>query len=120
MKSFILVVFLVLFSGLNAQEKKGGLETAVIQTSAECGDCKDRLENLLNYTKGVKFAELNLDDKKITVKFNAKKISLEEVKKKINGVGYDADEMKADPEMVKKLPACCQPGGMEKQKKGMK
>jgi hypothetical protein len=32
-------------------------------------------------------------------------------------IGYDADEMKAKPEMVKKLPACCQPGGMKKQKK---
>lgn len=114
MKNLILVVFLLVFSGLNAQEKKGGLETAVIQTSAECGDCKDRLENLLNYTKGVKFAELNLEDLKLTVKFNPKKITLEEVKKKINSIGYDADDMKADPEMVKKLPLCCQLGGMKK------
>ena len=36
------------------------------------------------------------------------------LKKKINDIGYDADEMKADPEMVKKLPLCCQPGGMKK------
>jgi len=26
-------------------------------------------------------------------------------------VGYDADDMKADPEAVKLLPKCCQPGG---------
>jgi periplasmic mercuric ion binding protein len=114
MKSMILVVFLMLFSGIYGQEKKGSLETVLIQTSAECGDCKDRLEKLLNYTKGVKFAELNLDDMKLTVKYNSKKISLEEIKKKINGIGYDADETKADPEMVKKLPLCCQPGGMKK------
>ena len=114
MKNLLMVIFLFVFSGLNAQEEKGGLETVVIQTSAECGDCKDRLEDLLNYTKGVKFAELNLEDKKITVKYNPKKITVDQIKQKINGVGYDADENKADPEMVKKLPACCQPGGMEK------
>lgn len=98
-----------------AQEKKGKTETAVIQTSAECGDCKDRIENGLNYTKGIVFAELDLETKKVTVKFNTKKITLQQVKEKIHSIGYDADEMKADPAAVQKLPACCQPGGMKKQ-----
>jgi len=49
------------------------------------------------------------------VKYNSKKISLQQVKEKINSIGYDADEMKADPEAVQELPACCQPGGMKKQ-----
>lgn len=98
-----------------AQEKKGKTETVVIQTSAECGDCKDRIENGLNYTKGIVFAELDLETKKVTVKFNTKKITLQQVKEKINSIGYDADEMKADPAAVQKLPACCQPGGMKKQ-----
>lgn len=99
-----------------SQEKKSKTQTVVIQTSAECGDCKDRIEEGLNYTKGVAFAELDLESKKVTVKFNPKKITLQAVKEKINAIGYDADEMKANPEAVKKLPACCQPGGMEKQK----
>ena len=98
-----------------AQEKKGKTETVVIQTSAECGDCKDRIENGLNYTKGIVFAELDLETKKVTVKFNTKKITLQQVKEKINSIGYDADEMKADPAAVQKLPACCQPRGMKKQ-----
>lgn len=114
MKKYLIILIAILFTQFaNAQDKKSKLETAVIQTSAECGDCKDRLENLLNYTKGVKFSELNLEDKKLTVKFNPSKITLDEIKKKIAGIGYDADEVKADPEMVKKLPLCCQPGGMK-------
>ena len=99
----------------NAQVKKAKYETAVIQTSAECGDCKGRIEDGLNYTKGVKFAELDLETKKVTVKFSPKKISLLQVKEKINAIGYDADELKAKSEIVKKLPLCCQPGGMKKQ-----
>ncbi len=98
----------------HAQEKKSKLETVVIQTSAECGQCKDRIEEGLNYTKGIKFAELDLETKKVTVKFSPKKISLIAVKEKINSIGYDADDLKAKSEIVKTLPLCCQPGGMKK------
>jgi copper chaperone CopZ len=112
-----LMIFMALFM-LNtafSQEKKSKTQTVVIQTSAECGDCKDRIEQGLNYTKGVVFAELDLESKKVTVKYNSKKISLQQVKEKINSIGYDADDMKASQESVQKLPACCQPGGMKKQ-----
>ena len=114
-KLMFLFVALTLAQGLSAQEKRSKLETVVIPTSAECGDCKDRIEEGLNYTKGVKFAELDLETKKVTVKFVPTKITLQQVKEKISSIGYDADEVKAIPEAVQKLPACCQPGGMKKQ-----
>lgn len=115
MKKLMFLMFAVLvIQNTNAQEKKSKLETVMIQTSAECGDCKSRIEEGLNYTKGVKFAELDLETKKVTVKFSSKKITLQQVKEKINSIGYDADETKAIAEAVKKLPACCQPGGMKK------
>ncbi len=116
MKNGLLILMaMFVLNPLFGQAKKGKTETVVIQTSAECGDCKGRIEDGLNYTKGVVFAELDLETKKVTVKYNSKKISLQQVKEKINSIGYDADEMKADQEAVQKLPACCQPGGMKKQ-----
>ncbi|MBI1836147.1 MAG: heavy-metal-associated domain-containing protein [Flavobacteriia bacterium] len=96
------------------QEKKGKTETVVITTNPQCGDCKERIEELLNYTKGVTFAELDLVTKKITIKFKPSKISLVAIKQKISNLGYDADEVKANPDAVQKLPACCRPSGMEK------
>jgi copper chaperone CopZ len=114
MKNVLLTLMAVfIFNGLYAQEKKSKFETVTIQTSAQCGDCKTRIEDGLNYTKGVKFAELDLITKKVTVKYAAEKISLQQVKEKINSIGYDADEMKANPESILKLPACCQPEGMK-------
>jgi copper chaperone CopZ len=114
MKNVLLTLMAVfIFNGLYAQEKKSKFETVIIQTSAQCGDCKTRIEDGLNYTKGVKFAELDLITKKVTVKYASKKISLQQVKEKINSIGYDADEMKANPEAILKLPACCQPEGMK-------
>lgn len=114
MKNVVMIVFAVMFVQFaNAQEKKAKYETVVIQTSAECGDCQERIANMLNYTKGVKFSELDIESKKLTVKFQPAKISLETIKQNLVELGYDADEMKANPEAQQKLPSCCQPGGMK-------
>ena len=110
-------LFLLMFftAGVaQAQDKQEKFQTVVIQTSAECGDCKDRIEEVLNYTKGVVFAELDLVTKKVTVKFATKKINLQQVKEAIAAIGYDADEMKAEPKAQQSLPKCCQPNGMKK------
>lgn len=109
-----LVVLMILFfcaTGLYAQ--KGKTQTVVIQTSAECGDCEVRLEGKLNFTKGVQFAELDVPSKKLTVKFNTKKITLDEIKKIVSDLGYQADEVVADPKAYEALPACCKVGGMK-------
>jgi mercuric ion binding protein len=114
MTKYLLITLALLFGGvLLAQDKTKKVQTVEIQTSAQCGDCKERLEDALNYTKGVKFAELDLDTKKITVKFDTRKITLAEVKAKIASTGYDADEVKADPKALEVLPMCCKPGGMK-------
>ena len=101
---------LLIFISLNgfSQTKK----EATIHSSVVCDDCKDRIESVLNYTKGVKFADVDVETKKVVVKYNSKKISLEEIKI-IVSIGYDADEMTAEETAVEKLPACCKPGGME-------
>lgn len=107
------ILFTVLMVQGTFAQKKAKTETIVVQTSAECGQCKDRLEEMLNYTSGVKFSELDLTTMKLTIKFSPSKISSDDIKKKISELGYDADEVKANPEAQKKLPACCQPGGMK-------
>lgn len=106
MKAFLIVTALLLGS-----ISYGQMKTVVIHTSAECDECKDRLETKLNYTKGVQFAELNVPTRDLTVKYNEKKISLDQLKKDISELGYDADDLKADDKAQKALPACCQPAG---------
>ena len=111
-KLFMLMIALLPMMSFG-QEAAKKIETVTIQTSAECGMCKKRLEEGLNYTKGIKYAELDLATKKIEVRYVTSKISLKEVKEAIAKIGYDADEVKAMPEAVEKLPACCKPGGMK-------
>jgi mercuric ion binding protein len=104
----------LLFLASCAVFKGGESETVEIKTNAECGMCKDRIEGELNYVKGVRFAELDVDSKVLTVKYNTNKIDSAAIKQKISKIGYSADEVPADPEAQKQLPVCCQPGGMSK------
>ena len=104
-----LVVVIALVFGFNSFSQETG--EAKIQTSAECGSCKTRIENKLNYTKGIKFAELDLTTKVVEVKYSPKRITLAQIKTILSETGYDADEVKAVPAAVEKLPACCKPGG---------
>lgn len=122
MKNMILSLLALLFIGAaSAQEKTSttatgntaGKQTAIIKTNAECGQCKERMEGKLNYMKGISFAELDYETRELTVKFRTDKITLDEIRKIISELGYDADEVKANPEAQAKLPMCCQPGGMK-------
>lgn len=106
MKQLLIIMSILFSSQVFSQEVK-------IHTSAECGECKERLEKKLNYTKGIKFAEVDLATQDVVIGYNPKKISVDEIKKIISEIGYDADEVKAKPEAVQELPLCCRPGGMK-------
>ena len=85
----------------------GPKETVKIKTSAICEMCKERIEKNLALTKGVAKSDLNLDDKVITVEFDAAKIDATGIKKVISESGYDADDVKAVAKDYAKLPNCC-------------
>ena len=107
MKTILLSLFLLTTQLLFAQKPI----TVQIKTSALCGDCKQRIEGALNQTKGVIYAELNLETKVVEVKFKESKTNIETLKGVIVSIGYDADDQKANLEAQKALPLCCQPNG---------
>ena len=111
MKSITLVLT-ILFAGFFFTAKAAN-DTLKIKTSAQCDDCKERIENKLNFTKGVKSAVLDLKTKEVTVIYNSEKIKPEEIKSAITKTGYDADDLPADENAYNKLPKCCQKGGHE-------
>lgn len=104
----ILILALVMITtnlaGQSAQ-KKG--EELKVKTSAQCGMCKERIEKVMAYEKGIFESELNLDEKVLTVRYNPKKITPEKIRKVLNDTGYDADDTKADLKAYAKLPDCC-------------
>ena len=82
-----------------------------IQTSAICESCKNRIEKALKATDGIVSANLNLDNKKIKVKYDPTKLSPDQIRAAIAGTGYDADGVKANADAFKALPPCCQAKG---------
>jgi copper chaperone CopZ len=104
----ILISFLLLFGMPVVAQKTMVIQ---IQTSAQCGDCKERIETALNQSKGVVYAELNLETKIVEVKFKTAKTDRAQLQVVLANIGYQADDKKANPEALKALPLCCQPGG---------
>lgn len=110
MKNTLLLVF-TLFTMTTFGQKK--VEQIMIQTSAECESCKVRIEEKLNYTKGIVFADLDIPSKKLSVKYKTKKIRKEQILKILSELGYDADNITANPQAYEALPQCCKVNGME-------
>jgi copper chaperone CopZ len=106
-----LLAVLVLPVSLFAQEKKKSkTEKVSIQTSAICGQCKDRLEKNLAFEKGVKSVSLDDETKIITIEYKRGKNDKEKLKKAISKIGYDADDVPADEKAYERLPDCCKKG----------
>lgn len=108
------IMLVLSFGSAHSQEKKKNddskFEQVEIQTSAVCGQCKERLEKNLAFEKGVRSVSLDDKTKKITIEFRTGRNSKEALKKAITKIGYDADEMLADQKAHDRLPACCQKG----------
>jgi periplasmic mercuric ion binding protein len=104
--TFLLMLTLLATASAFAQSKE-----IIIQTTAQCGECKTNIEKALLAEKGVKFAQLDVKTKQAKVVYNEKKITPEQLRIAISNVGYDADEIPANPEAVKKLSPCCTKDG---------
>ena len=104
--TILILAFAGIFSSAMASS-----DTVKIKTSAQCADCKNRIENKLNFSKGVKNAVLDLKSKDVTIVYDLTKTNPDKLRISISKVGYDADRLQADPKAYKKLPKCCQKGG---------
>ena len=102
--TIILIIFLM--GGVNsfAQKQKLSID---IQTSAQCEMCKETIEKALAYEKGVISSELDMETKKVRVKYKLEKTSPEKIRKALSEIGYDADDIKANEKAYLKLPTCC-------------
>lgn len=108
MQKLLVSSLLVLFSMTafaQSSKKYGEVE---VKTSAICKMCKERIERDLSLTKGVKSADLNLDNKVVTVRYMNSKTSADAIRDAITKIGYDADSLTADQKAHDRLPDCCQ------------
>ena len=111
MKYLTILITALIFAVATPVKVAAQSEEIYIQTTAQCQECKEIIEKALINEKGVRFAELDIKTKKAKVIYNPKKTTPEQLRVVISKVGYDADEIPADPEAVKRLNPCCTKDG---------
>ena len=102
-----IIIILLSFLTINVWAQK---ETVNILTSAECvgNCCKERIEEEMQFTKGVTAVELDIESKILTVTFKKRKTDIDKIRTVISLIGYNADSIIADAKAHDKLPRCCQ------------
>ncbi len=110
---YFTVIITILFCTFSLQgltqepTQKKKIETIEIKTSAVCGMCKNKIESALIKTKGVKNATLDLEDKTVMIKYQPTLTTPVDLRHAISALGYDADEIPANPEAYRNLHFCC-------------
>lgn len=106
-KMFVAFLFAAFLFGANTTISAAPPKKASFTVAGNCGMCKKRVEKAASGLEGVVEAVWSTDSKKMVVKYNADKISVSDIKKKIAAVGHDTDEFKASKDVYDKLPGCC-------------
>ncbi|MCQ2276559.1 MAG: heavy-metal-associated domain-containing protein [Bacteroidales bacterium] len=110
MKKFILLALMaILTMGTYAQKE----QSVVIKTNAalNCQKCADRFSENVPFFKGVKTYTYDAKTAVLTIKYDANKTNPDQLRKDISKLGYNADNVAADPKARENLPACCKGGG---------
>jgi periplasmic mercuric ion binding protein len=113
LKRIIITFALFLFSSAATAQKAKSVEKAMIKTAITCDHCKQcptcggLLERTLIRQNGIRMIALDEKEMTITVIYNPKKINLASIRTAISKLGYDADDVKADPKGYDNLDGCC-------------
>ena len=111
MKRIIILALVSLITlGVSAQQSKQaskGEQTVTIQTNGVCQKCTDKFKENVPYFKGVKSYNYDMKTAKLTINYDAKRTNPDQLRQEVSKLGYNADNVKADPAARAKLPACC-------------
>ena len=119
MKKLLFTALIGSFFSLAATAQTKAVQTVKISTpTVQCEMCKKKIEDYLKRYDGVATVNVNYKRKETTVKYLTDRTNEEVLKAAIANAGYDANEIKANPEAYKALPKCCKKpedgGGMPK------
>lgn len=75
------------------------IKTVVLKTQPEmhCENCEKKIKDNIRFEKGVKDIRTNLDDKTVTIEYDADKTNVEAIIKGFKKINYEACEAKPAP-----------------------
>ena len=86
-------------------------QRVAIKTSSQCGSCEGFINEALATLEGIESSSLDIETQVLSVVYLADKVDVLSIQKAISEAGYDADHLKANPEVHNNLPGCCQQDG---------
>jgi len=110
MKTYILscITFFSLSNVSFAQQK--AIQKAVIQVPGVKADvCKSSIENFLVHEYGVSSVRADYHRHTVTVVWYTDRTNIENIKTALANMGYDADNVTAEPDAYKRLRPDCKP-----------
>ena len=98
MRAKVLFMALAVAAVCNAKD----IKTVVLKTNPEmhCSGCEKKIKDNIRFEKGVKDIRTNLDDKTVTIEYDADKTNVETIIKGFKKINYEACE--ANPAPAKK------------------
>jgi periplasmic mercuric ion binding protein len=106
MKKLLFLVLVV--CGMKASAQTKALQTLTVKLpTVQCEMAKGQIETYLKRYDGVTSVSVNVKKKEAVVKYLVDRVTDEDIKAAIANVGYDANEVTAEPDAIKRLPACC-------------
>jgi copper chaperone CopZ len=116
MKSIFLGIFsLIAFSTASVAQNKA-VQKAVIQTPGVQDEaCKTRIDNFLVHEYGVTSVKADYRRHTVTVQWLKDRSNIENIKTALANMGYDADDVSADPDAYSRLPLACRHKDVKKE-----
>jgi copper chaperone CopZ len=107
MKNFLLAGIFI-FSSSAASFAQHGMGKAVIHTPGVMAEvCKTSIENFLVHEYGVSSVKADYRKHTVTVTWYPNRTNIENIKTALANMGYDADDVTAEPDAYKRLPPAC-------------
>ena len=107
MKKLYLILIIInstIFISCDATQAEVSLPTIM------CGMCEQSISKTLMETDGIKGVKVDFPNKTSQIAYDDTKISLKDIEEKISSIGYQANELVANPIAYQNLPRCCKIG----------
>ena len=86
----------------------GATKEETVKVWGNCGMCKKTIEKSLKGVEGIESASWNKTTKILSVSYDASKITMKKIEKKVAAAGYDTQNVKANDGAYNNLAECCQ------------
>lgn len=103
----VIMTLAIALMGVAAQAKD--IKTVIFTTQPQmhCAGCEKKIKGNLRYEKGVKRIDTNVEEQKVTVKYDADKTSAEKLQKAFKKFGYEARQVKANEKVEREASQGC-------------